>query len=217
MNIKAVIFDMDGTLVNTERLWKQAERDMLSAHGRTYDHAIHKQFLGMAVSEFIPAVQTAYDLTHIAREILDADLESRVMRLLELETKPTIGANELVGYVVENNIPCAIASNSSHKIMHTTLSNQRWLDNISMRFSADDVPNPKPAPDLYLHVAKQLGVNPSACVAVEDSLTGVLSATSAGMTCIAVPDFELADIEAYRQATPHVFESLVDVLAFLKK
>jgi len=213
---KAIILDMDGTLVNTEKLWKKAEKAMLSKYGCTYDTTIHAQFLGMAVHEFIPAVHEAYDLLHIPADELDAELESSVMVLLEQETQPTSGAEALIQYIVEHEIPVAIASNSSHKMIWATLANQRWLDVIPQRFSSDDVPNAKPAPDLYLHVVEQLGFLPENCLAIEDSLTGIRSATSAGMTCYALPDAELADIEAYHRITPHVFASLVDVLKLIK-
>jgi HAD superfamily hydrolase (TIGR01509 family) len=216
MNFKAIILDMDGTLVNTERLWKQAEKDMLAAHGCTYNPETHKEFLGMAVREFIDAVREAYGLMDVSSEQLITELNTRVKAILMTDTLPTTGAEVFVQHIVDSGIPCAIASNSSHEIIEFTLKNQRWLDGIPMRYSSDDVPHAKPAPDLYLHVAELLGVAPQECLTVEDSLTGVRSATAAGMTCYAVPDFELADVEAYRQITPHIFESLVDVLEHLR-
>ncbi len=214
--VNAIILDMDGTLVNTEQLWKQAEKDMLNAYDRQYDAIKHAQFLGMAVHEFIPALQKVYDLLHIDTKQLENELEDRSAVILREQTAPTDGAVELIQYIVDNTISCAIASNSSHKMIRTTLSNQHWLDIIPKRFSSDDVPNAKPAPDLYLHVAQQLEVQPEDCLAIEDSLTGVRSATGAGMTCFAVPDHELSNTDAYRQITPYVFNSLVEVLEFIK-
>ncbi len=213
---KVIILDMDGTLVNTEKLWKDAERDLLLAYDRTYDTVIHADFLGLSVTDFIPAIQQAYDLTHISTKELADNLENRVLTLLETQTKPTNGAIDLVNYIVDNDIPCAIASNSSHAIIEATLRHQRWADPIARRYSADDVPNAKPAPDLFLYAAGQLNAEPQDCVVIEDSFNGAKAAVAADMTCFAVPDFELSDIDALRAITPNIFQSLTDVLLLLQ-
>jgi len=217
MTYKAIILDMDGTLVNTERLWKDAERALLAAYDRTYDTVIHADFLGLAVTDFIPAVQHAYDLKHIDTKELEDNLENRVRALLETDAKPTDGAIDLINYIVEQAISCAIASNSSHGIIQATLRHQRWADPITKRYSADDVPNAKPAPDLFLYAAEQLNTEPQDCIVIEDSLNGVKAAVSAGMTCLAVPDFELSDINTFKALTPHIFESLTEALPFIQQ
>ena len=217
MKHKAIILDMDGTLVNTERLWKDAERALLAAYNRTYDTVIHADFLGLAVTDFIPAVQHAYDLKHIDTKELEDNLENRVRALLETDAKPTDGAIDLINYIVEQAISCAIASNSSHGIIQATLRHQRWADPITKRYSADDVPNAKPAPDLFLYAAEQLNTEPQDCIVIEDSLNGVKAAVSAGMTCLAVPDFELSDINTFKALTPHIFESLTEALPFIQQ
>lgn len=216
-SFKAIILDMDGTLVNTERLWKDAERALLAAYDRTYDTVIHADFLGLAVTDFIPAIQLAYDLKHIDTKELEDNLENRVRTLLETEAKPTDGAIDLINYIVDIAIPCAIASNSSHAIIKATLRHQHWADPITKRYSADDVPHAKPAPDLFLFAAEQLNIKAQDCVVIEDSLNGVKAAVSAGMTCLAVPDFELSDIGAFKAVTPYIFESLTEALPFIQE
>jgi mannitol-1-/sugar-/sorbitol-6-/2-deoxyglucose-6-phosphatase len=216
MTYKAIILDMDGTLVNTERLWKDAERDLLSAYDRTYDTEIHADFLGLAVTDFIPAIQKAYDLAHISAKELEDSLEDRVRLLLATEAKPTLGAIDLINYIVDNAIPCAIASNSSHAIIEATLRQQPWADSITERYSADDVPNAKPAPDLFLYTATKLNTEPQDCIVIEDSLNGVKAGVAAGITCLAVPDFELSNIDMFKAVTPHIFESLTEVLPFIQ-
>ena len=215
-NFKAIILDMDGTLVNTERLWKDAERALLAAYDRTYDTVIHADFLGLAVTDFIPAIQHAYDLKHIETKELEDNLENRVRSLLETDAKPTEGAIDLIKYIVDHATPCAIASNSSHAIIEATLRQQAWADPITKRYSADDVPNAKPAPDLFLYAAEQLNIEAQDCIVIEDSLNGTKAAIAAGMTCLAVPDFELSDINAFKALTPHIFESLTEALPFIQ-
>jgi len=213
---KAIILDMDGTLVNTEKLWKDAERDLLLAYDRTYDTVIHTDFLGLAVTDFIPAIQQAYDLAHVDTKELEDNLENRVRILLETHAKPTKGAIDLVNFIFDNEIPCAIASNSSHAIIEATLRHQRWADPIIQRYSADDVPKAKPAPDLFLYTAGQLNVEPQDCVVIEDSFNGAKAAVAADMTCLTVPDFELSDINAFKTITPYIFESLTQALLLLQ-
>ena len=216
-NFHAIILDMDGTLVDTEKLWKEAEKELLLAYDRQYDPVIHAEFLGLGVADFIEAVQQAYDLTHIDSTTLEQDLENLASQLVAEKTQPTPGAVELIQYITDNAIPCAIASNSSHEIIQVTLSNQRWADGIVKRYSADDVPRAKPAPDLYLHVANQLGTDPQDCLAVEDSLAGLQSAVTAGMTCLAVPDKDLSDVDSFRAITPYVFDTLHEILNFIRQ
>lgn len=213
----AIVLDMDGTLVNTERLWKIAEREFLTAHEREYDHVIHSAFLGLAVPDFIEAVRRGYNLEHLEPAYLEADLEERAHTILSQKTEAQPGTLELIDYITVNQIPCAIASNSSHKIIETTLNNQIWAKAIPLRYSAEDVARGKPAPDLYQHVANELRVDPQYCIAVEDSLNGIKAALAAGMTCYGVPDFEHVDVEAYRAVTPYVFETLHEVLDHIKQ
>jgi len=215
--MKAIILDMDGTLVDTERLWKQAESRLLSAHGRVYDTVIQADFLGLSVEDFIPAMQEAYDLEHLDGDMLSRELEAFAKELLESHTQPQAGVTELIEYISQLDVPCAIASNSSHDMIQATLKNQRWSDVITKRYSADDVPRAKPAPDLYLHVARELHVHPHDCIAVEDSLNGVKAAVSAGMTCLAIPDRELSEVTLYQSLTPYVYESLYEVLKFIQE
>ena len=98
---------------------------------------------------------------------------------------------------------------------NATVEAQGWSDLIPLRYSADDVPQGKPAPDVYLHAASQLGVPAGRCLALEDSPTGAKSAIAAGMTCFVVPDFHSTP-EAFQQITPHVYDSLHAVLDDLK-
>lgn len=216
MTFKAIVLDMDGTLVNTEKLWKQAERALLASHGRTYDAVVHAQFLGLSVADFIPAIQQAYDLTHVDGQVLLDELERRVLDSLENHTQPQSGTLELINYIYDRGIPCAIASNSDHKMIQATLKNQRWADVIDQRYAAEDVPHAKPAPDLYVYAAEKLGVSPQDCIAVEDSLNGVKAAVAAGMVCLAVPDHELSDVTAYHTVTSYVYKSLHEVLIFIR-
>jgi HAD superfamily hydrolase (TIGR01509 family) len=212
--IQAIIFDMDGTLVDTERLWSKSEKDLLKHHGRQYDHVTHAPFLGLASDELVAGVRQAYDLEHLEQNALVDELHERVKAYLKVETVPCLGAEDLVAAVFANKLSSAIASNSSVDIIEATLQNQTWLNSITTRCSVDHVAKGKPEPDLYLYAAQRIAIAPENCIAIEDSLLGSMGAVAAGMSCFSVPQGNF-DLAKYQAVTPFVFDSLVEVRQFL--
>jgi HAD superfamily hydrolase (TIGR01509 family) len=212
----AIIFDMDGLLVDSERLWKIAETAWLAERGKVYSEVKHAPFIGMALPEFIPNIKQTYELDDAVDVLLD-ELIGRVINIIQTDTVPQPGAIEMVEFVLQNNIPHAIASSSPLDVIHATLGTQdHWADGFKIRCSADEVDNGKPAPDVYLLAAERLGVDPTQCIALEDSRNGARSAVAAGMTCFAVPDLSHAKPGDFVEVTPHVFETLHDVRAQIK-
>lgn len=100
-------------------------------------------------------------------------------------------------------------------IIKAVVKSQGWEDKIRHLYTANDVARGKPAPDVYLYAAQQLGVDAGDCIALEDSPNGARSAVSAGMTCYAIPDTH-STAAAFADITPHVFDDLHQVLARLK-
>jgi HAD superfamily hydrolase (TIGR01509 family) len=211
----AIIFDMDGTLVDSERLWKTAETAMLAERGALYSGEKHAPFIGMALTEFLPNIRNAYGLQTPVEE-LHAELVQRVLEIVK-QTSAMPGAFELVEFVASRGIPYAIASSSPMPIIHGTLASQpAWADRFTVRCSADEVAHGKPAPDVYLLAAQRLGVDPTQCIAIEDSRNGSRAAVAAGMTCFTVPDLSHASPADFASITPFIFESLHHVLDALE-
>lgn len=212
----AIIFDMDGLLVDSERLWKQAETALLAERGVNYDEAKHAPYIGMALPEFMRNIHQVYELTEPV-DTLMAELIERVIDVVSSETQPQPGALAIVEWVIQHNIPYAVASSSPMDIINATLGSQpAWANAFPVRTSADEVEHGKPAPDVYLLAAQRLNTAPADCLAFEDSPNGSRAAVAAGITCFAVPDRSHAEPEQFADITPHVFESLHDVLAKLK-
>ncbi|PJF40065.1 MAG: HAD family phosphatase [Chloroflexi bacterium] len=209
---KAIIFDMDGLLVDSERLWTIAETQLLAARGKQYDTNIHSAFIGLSLESLLANVREAYQLEDDVATLED-ELHERVMALLRAGVTVKPGANEIVDFVVQHNIPHAIASNSSEQVIEATLSTITWAHVFAIRCSVDHVEYGKPAPDIYQFAAEKVGIDPADCLALEDSVNGVRAAVAAGMTCFAVPDLSHTTPDKFNDVTPHVFNDLHEALA----
>lgn len=210
----AIIFDMDGTLVESENVWEIAEADLFRARGLQYTDEARQQVIGLRLDEFFQKLIKIYGLNESV-EVLSQELIERMTALIPTQVKPKPGAQALIEHAASLRIPYCIASSSPMSIIEAVVQSQGWQTLIPNLYTADDVARGKPAPDVYLYAAEQLGVNPTACLALEDSPNGARAAVAAGMTCYVVPDFH-SKRDAFAAITPHVFDSLHDVLALLE-
>lgn len=215
MEIKAIIFDMDGLLVDSETVWHEAETEFIAARGHTYTQEVRKHIIGKRIDEFMGFLRDYYQLTESIDELTD-DLIRRMLQLIPHKVSRQPGAAEIVSFVHEQRLPHAIASSSPMSIIDATLESQGWGHLFTVRCSADDEPRGKPAPDVYLAAARRLGIDPENCLALEDSPNGARAAVAAGMTCYAVPDTSHSKAELFSDITPYVFDNLHDVLDSLK-
>jgi HAD superfamily hydrolase (TIGR01509 family) len=211
-----VIFDCDGVLVDSERISARVFAQLLGELGLAFTSSqMFDTFMGNSMQRCMEIVTER--LGHAPPD----DLLSRyhdVMRVALIdELRPVEGIVELLDRLDAAGIPYAVASNGEHAKMQTTLGVTGLLARFEgRRFSATDVARAKPAPDLFVHAARTLGVQPSQCVVVEDSPLGVQGASAAGMTVIGFSDLmpprRLLDAGAH-----HVVESLTHIPALLLK
>ncbi len=214
MKFDAIIFDMDGLLVDSEIVWYKAEDELITDRGFVYSEEVRDSIVGMRIDQFLAKLKEIYNLPESVEELI-VELEGRMLTLIPQLVKPNAGAQAIIDFVIENNIPHAIASNSSINIINVTLQSQGWGDIFDVRCTGDDEVSGKPDPFVYLRAAEKLGVDPKRCLALEDSPNGSKAAVAAGMTCYAVPDLSHSTPESFKHITPHVFKNLNDVLADL--
>ena len=196
----AVLFDMDGTLIDSEDLWLEAEMLVMSSLGSAWSSADQHHCLGGPLERvagyMIRKSGTSVTPDEIGRRLLDA-MESR-LRDRPLSWRP--GARALVVECRDLGVPTALVSASWNRLIDA-VGEKIEADIGSRAFdvivAGDDVENGKPHPDPYLTAARELGMEPDRCLALEDSPTGVRSAVAAGCRVVAIPHIaEIADTTA---------------------
>ena len=187
--IRGVLFDMDGVVIDTEKLYTRFWMEAAQVLGfpMTLTQALQLRSLGKAPSQekldsFFGSGVVCYDELRGKRiELMEAYIAEH-----GVEEKP--GIRELLAYLKKNSIPCAITSSSSVPLIRRHLGNLGLLEGFTALCSGKDVPHGKPAPDIYLHGAATLGLKPEECLAIEDSPAGIEAAYRAGTHPVMVPD-----------------------------
>ena len=213
MRVDAVVFDMDGLMLDTEPLYRDAWQEAASRLGYEIDDALYATFTGRSTkdceADLLRHSGSAFPLDAFRRH-WPSLWEAAAGR--GIDTKP--GLLELLAFLEERSLATAVATSSDAAYAALSLRHAGLGERFRVLVTADQVPRGKPAPDLFLEAARRLGVDPARCLALEDSSAGILAARAAGMTGILVPD--LAEpTEAAVAAAAHVFGSLHEVRGLL--
>lgn len=211
--VKAVVFDMDGLLFDTEKLYGQAILTAAKELRVEMTTEVFLTFVGTPWSHNKRQMLEAYGEAYPAEELRVLWMEHFKLLLDDgLELKP--GVVELLDLLDETGLPRAIATSSSHGTADHHLAAHGLTDRFHHIVAAGDYANSKPAPDPFLTAAQRLGVDPRDCLALEDSLNGVRSASTAGMMTVMVPDL-IQPPEEIRGLCAAVAGSLLDVPALI--
>ena len=203
---QAVIFDMDGTLLDTESVFKTIVFEVCTELGFEMTDAVHMSMVGGSHERTSQLLIEAYGVT-FPYTLFDERCRviMRERSLSGVPVKP--GAREFIGELRERGIPAAVATSSRNPHATHHLGAAGLLDLFETVVTRDDVVNPKPHPEPYLTAARRLGIDPLQCLALEDSHSGVRAAHAAGMQTVMVPDLVHPD-EAIRALGIAVMESL---------
>ncbi len=188
--IQAVIFDLDGLLVNSERYWDQARQQMAAEVGRDWNVDDHRATMGVSTR-----VWANYMIRRLELGLSPEEVESRIIgKMLELYRQgiPYLpGAIDAVDLALRH-YPIGLASGSPQVLIDAVTADPPMRGKFKAIVGSDRLPRGKPAPDVYLEAARQLEIKPEHCVCLEDSGNGILAGKAAGMKVIAVPDARFA-------------------------
>jgi HAD superfamily hydrolase (TIGR01509 family) len=181
----AVVFDMDGVLIDSETVWNDARRELVERSGGRWRDDAQRAMMGMSSVEWSRYMHDELGVPMSSEEIsaaVVAELERRYRERLPLID----GAREAVVRTAAQ-WPLALASSANRPVIELALREAGLADRFAATVSSEEVPRGKPAPDVYLEAARRLGVHADRCVAIEDSTNGIRSADAAGMGVVAIP------------------------------
>jgi HAD superfamily hydrolase (TIGR01509 family) len=186
MSVAAVVFDLDGVLVDSEQVWDAARRELVEETGGEWRDGATEEMLGMSSPEW-----SAYVRDELGVALEPPEISSRVVDHLaehyrrELPLLP--GAQDAVRRMAAR-WPLGLATSSNREIIDLFLELSGLAGCFAATLSSEEVARGKPAPDVYLEVVRRLGAEPARCVAIEDSTSGLRSAAAAGLAVVAVPN-----------------------------
>lgn len=211
--VKAIIFDMDGTIIDTETVWRNVTLDVLNKNGFAQLNDDQEKFLetlaGMGLTNAVIALKDYFNLSQSVQELTEHKLE---LASFHLDTQVAFinGFEAFHKKLQDHNIPTSIATNAAREHLSQLVKSMNFEQYFGQNmYCIADVENKaKPDPAVFLHAAEKLGVAPSECIVFEDSLYGFQAAKAAGMKCIAIKNklnHHLLDhvhdsIESYHEA-----------------
>jgi mannitol-1-/sugar-/sorbitol-6-/2-deoxyglucose-6-phosphatase len=186
--IRAVIFDMDGLLIDTEPKWQELEREFARKYSLEVTPEMQKQTLGLRTNEMIRYWQQYIKGTVIDPAEQEREIDEYMRRYYISEARIMKGSRETVDFFRGKGIKTALASSSPMLLIDTFIDTFGFKECFDVCHSAESEEFGKPHPGVYLTTARKLNVPPAQCLAFEDSFNGLRSAKSAGMKAVAVPD-----------------------------
>lgn len=190
---KAVIFDMDGLLIDSELYWKIAEKKVFGALGLQLDDELLRQVMGFRLSEVVKHWYAYQPWPNPDFAKTEEDVLTCVTELITNHAEALPGVQSLLAYLHQQNIPMAVASSSAMRLIEAVVDKLNIRHYFQLLWSAEYEPYGKPHPGIFITTAQKLGVEPTKCLVFEDSVNGVLAAKAARMTCIAVPEKVMFD------------------------
>jgi HAD superfamily hydrolase (TIGR01509 family) len=215
VHVGAVVFDLDGVLVDSEERWDAAREGLVRERGGTWTERATRDMMGMSAPEWSAYLRDELGVPMPAEEI-NREVVARMLAGYREELPLLPGADEAVRSLAAK-WPLGLASSANREVIEAVLEQTGWP--FEAVVSSEEVDRGKPAPDVYLEAARRLGVEPAACVAIEDSSNGLRAAAAAAMTVVAVPnaafppDEDALELAAVRvgdagDITPALIESL---------
>lgn len=206
--IDSIIFDMDGIIIDSEPLWEKAEVALIKKHGKNYNNSYRKNIIGLNQKDSVNLLKNTFHIDNSVNQIIEERKEI-LLDIYRKELRLFPGILKLLDEVKNLGLKTGLASGSPENVIQFVIEKFGLSNYFSEIVSGDSTSQGKPAPEIYSKTVKLLKTKPKNCIAIEDSVNGVLSVKNAGMFCIAVPHPEL-DRSRYSSADI-IFESVSDI------
>lgn len=188
--IQAIIFDMDGLLIDSEPLWQEAEKIVFTQVWIHLNDSQVTETTGLRVDEVVKYwfQRFPWNEEKFSKKQIHTDIVEEVKRLIWDKWEVKIGVWKIINFLSQKKLPIAIASSSEYSIIYTVLK-RLWIEKeFTLIYSAEEEKYGKPHPWVYLSTCEKLGISPENTITFEDSFNGILSAKSAKIKCVAVPE-----------------------------
>ena len=206
---EAVVFDLDGVLLDSEEIWDRAREELARERGGRWHDRAQRDMMGMSSTEWSRYMADVIGRPEPPEEI-NREVVRRLTELYREELPAIAGAREAVERLAAR-WPLGLASSSNRELIDLVLELLGVEHLFTATVSSDEVARGKPAPDVYLEAARRLGVDPTRAAAVEDSHNGILSAKAAGMRVIAIPNAHFPPDEDALAEADVVLDSLAEL------
>ena len=213
---KAFLFDMDGTIFDTEKVYKKCWHEVSQVMGYEIPDELIDMMRGSSQptgkriwDEYFSGAHDYWEARRIRQQIVDRELHEN-----GVPVKP--GARELTARLRELGIKNALATSTFRPVTDFYLSDSGMTDAFDVIITGDMIENGKPEPDIFIRAAEELGLEPSDCVVCEDSLNGIVAGRRSGARVFYIPDLNVISEEQLSEYTDRTFDSLLDVLSELE-
>jgi HAD superfamily hydrolase (TIGR01509 family) len=210
--IQAVIFDLDGLLIDSEPLQIMAWREYLSGLGATLTPEVLSEMYGLRLSDASEVVVRLLELDVTPEEVA-RDRDGRFLDMVPGNIEPRPGAREIVQELARRGVPIALATSGHRFYVDLAIESAAIPRIFTVEVTGEMVQRGKPDPETFVTAAELMGIEPSACLVLEDSPNGVRAAKRAGMHCIAIPNDDTSGLDV--SMADVVMKSLDDVLPWI--
>lgn len=210
--IKAIIFDMDGLMIDSEKLYMKAESEMAQSFGKTVSAQTLRKMVGRKTLESLEIYKQDLELELSAEELADLR-EIRMLELLKQDTEPMKGLFEIIDTFF-GDLTLAIATGSTKKITDVAIGSLKLQSKFALIQTSDEISKGKPDPEIYLTVCQKLNLKPEECVVLEDSENGAKAGKNAGCYVIAIPNENTAEHDL--TCADYIAKDLLDAIDKIK-
>ena len=213
--IKAIIFDMDGLMIDSERVTFECYQEILKDMNLTMDEEFYKTLLGKPLKGIYQRFYDVYGNDFPIEDVIK-DVHALMAKRFETEGVPIkTGLKSLLEYLKENNYKTIVATSSNRDRVDTILSQAQITDYFDDSICGDEVTKGKPNPEVFLKSCQKLGVNVDEAIVLEDSEAGIQASYDAGIKVICIPDMKYPE-KQYEEKTFKILKDLNDVTEYLK-